>query len=80
MKANHVLPRTASGVRQPRSGTIIRSLVEAVNAQCGQPVMVRLEPLLMFLMMLRQRAPRRRDRRLSSLPAGCVLAVRYLAR
>jgi len=82
MKANDVLARTVSGIIATgpvRPGAVIRTLVEAVNAQRGQPVMLRLEPLLMFLMLLRHRAPKRRHGK-SSLPAGCVLAVRYLAR
>lgn len=91
MKSNYASARTASGIfarsaAAPRA--VIRSVAEAVNAQCGQPAMLRLEPLRAFVMMLRQRAPRMRRKSFVDLsgrsglrlPAGCVLAVRYQSR
>ena len=64
------------------TGVVIRSLMQAANAERSQPMMLRPEPLLMLLMMLRWRKPRpspRRDSR-QGLPAGCALVVRYQSR
>lgn len=63
-------------------GVVIRSLRDALKAQCSQPVIVNPGPMLALLLMLRKRAPRR-DRirwRELSLPSGCVLAARYMSR
>lgn len=75
MKANHAVTQTSDSIPRP----VIRSVGRAVRTQSGRPVMLRLEPVLMLLMMLRRQEPSHRLGRCgeSRLPAGCVLVVRY---
>ena len=73
------LPADGSPAELPAA--VIRSAGELLQAQLGQPVMVRLGPMLAFLAMLRQRQRRNRPRGQDpGLPPGCVMLVRYRSR
>ncbi len=63
-------------------GVIIRNVRDAMKAQCSQPAIVNLGPVLALLTMLRSRQPRRHrgSRPELGLPPGCVLAARYSSR
>lgn len=80
-QADHEYERRAKVGAINAPGVLIRSEQEAAEARSSQPVMVDLGPILRFLTMLRC-LPRgsRTHGRVPTLPAGCVIVVRYTSR
>jgi len=81
-RANHGVLRKESGDAPAMPGVVIRSVRDAMKAQCSQPAIVNLGPMVALLTMLHSRRPRRHRPpwHSLSLPPGCVLAVRYSSR